>query len=84
MSCHASACVGCVRLSRTKKSPKQHVDWQLSVAPIYWGFEDFTYRCRSAWDGRVRARYCPTDATRWSSRHRKSCGDQLGLNPLAG
>ncbi|GBP66595.1 hypothetical protein EVAR_47851_1 [Eumeta japonica] len=50
MSCHAPACVGCVRLSRTKKPPKQHVDWPLSVAPINWSFEDFVCRGRSAWD----------------------------------
>ncbi|GBP36798.1 hypothetical protein EVAR_28139_1 [Eumeta japonica] len=47
---HAPACVECVRLSRIKKPPMQHIGWLLSVAPINWGFEDFVYRGRSAWD----------------------------------
>ncbi|GBP96229.1 hypothetical protein EVAR_69611_1 [Eumeta japonica] len=50
MSCHAPACVGCVRPGVTKKPPKQHIGWLSSVATINWSFEDFVCRGRSAWD----------------------------------
>ncbi|GBP60545.1 Serine protease snake [Eumeta japonica] len=33
-----------------KKLPKQHIGWQLFVAPINWGFEDFVYSSRLIWD----------------------------------
>ncbi|GBP03872.1 hypothetical protein EVAR_2554_1 [Eumeta japonica] len=50
--------------------------------PINWGFEDFVYCGRSAWD--VSAHDCPMDATGWVSRHRKSRRDTARVESLSG
>ncbi|GBP95560.1 hypothetical protein EVAR_67766_1 [Eumeta japonica] len=82
MSCHAPACVGCVRFSRTEKPPKQHIVWLLSVALLNRSLR--TSSVAADRHGMPSARDCPMDAARWASRHRKSRGDFAQVESLSG
>ncbi|GBP91458.1 hypothetical protein EVAR_62884_1 [Eumeta japonica] len=71
-----------VRFSRTKTPPKQHVGWLLSVAPTNGALR--TSSIAADQHGMPSARNCSMDATKWASRHRKSCGDSARVECLIG